>query len=133
MGAVRGAGELEAHRFRHPLGEDFARLLGIELQVAADQMRGVEVAEDQAGVGDGRVLAAAVVAHRAGLGARALGPHPQRAGGIDPDLGAAAGPHLGRQRLGADDAGGGAGLDDIGRQPGRHFRGRETAVRLHQQ
>ena len=194
MGAVRGAGELEAHRRRHPLGEDFARLLGIELQVAADQMRGVEVAEDQAGVGDGRVLAADVVAHRAGLGARALGPHPQRAGGIDPDLGAAAGAHLGqidrrdlqhvagarqqaraehdaaadlvflaprdlaaldqrrlgggaahvegddvreadlgRQRLGADDAGGGARFDDIGRQPDRHFRGRETAVRLHQQ
>ena len=90
MCAVGGAFERHAERLRDLLLERRARLLGVELQRAADEIRRVDVAEQHVGVGDGRRLAAHVVADRARRSARALRPRLQRAARIDPHVRAAA-------------------------------------------
>src|SRR3546814_20907506 len=55
----------------------------IELHVAPEEEVGVEVAEEEVGVGRGRVLAAAPVGGGAGLGAGGVGAH------LGPELGRA--------------------------------------------
>ena len=64
--------------------------VAVELHAAADQLR-PEPAEQQVGVGVRRLLAAAAVAGRPGLGARGLRAVAQRAGLVDPGQRAAAG------------------------------------------
>ena len=95
MGAVGRPLDRHAERLGDLLGEGRAGLVGIELERAADEMAGIDVAQHHVGVGDGGRRAAFVVAHRAGRGAGALGTGLQRAAGIDPDMRAAAGADLG--------------------------------------
>ena len=52
VGAVGGVLERQAERPGDPLGDRRARALGVEFQIAADQIVGVDVAEDEVGVGD---------------------------------------------------------------------------------
>ena len=75
------------------LGDARDRLLRrchVEGHLAAEEVLGVDAAEQQVGVGDRRALAAGAVAGGAGVRARALGPHPQHAALVDPGDGAAA-------------------------------------------
>ena len=77
---------------------------------AAGELRGVEVAEHEVGVGDGRLGAAAAVAGGAGIGARRPGADPEAAA-VDGGDAAAPGAHLGQvdDRELERDAGAGAG------------------------
>src|SRR5437763_15178521 len=87
---------LDAHpeRARDFLGDRRARGVGIELQGAADEVSGVDVAEHHIGVGHRRLGAALAVAdwpwHRAG----AVRPDLQRATTVDPQDRSAAGSDL---------------------------------------
>ena len=101
MGAVGRVLDGEIQRLGDPGGERATGLRGVELQGAADQMRRVEVTQDDVGVRDGRHLAADVVADGARHGPGTLRSHLQGAAGIDPDVRAAAGPDL-RQVDGGD-------------------------------
>ena len=56
----------------------------VEPQLAADEIAGVEIAEDEVGVRHRRTLAAAAVAGRAGHGPRAFRADAEHAAGIDP-------------------------------------------------
>ena len=67
------------------------RRVDVELHLAAEEAVGVEVAEHGRRIGDGRALAAAPVARRAGVGAGALWADPQQAARVDPGDRAAAG------------------------------------------
>ena len=67
----------------------------IEPRLAAEEALGIEKAEDEIGVGDRRLGAAAPVAGGAGSRARALGPDVQHAAGIDARDRAAAGADAG--------------------------------------
>ena len=86
-----------------------ARRLDVERDLAAEQVRG-DPAEDDVGVGDGRLGAALGVAERAGVGAGRLRPDLERALGGDPGDRAAAGAdgddvdHRDLARVGADRA-----------------------------
>ena len=71
-------------------GDAGARALDVERDAAADQRRR-NAAEHQIGVGDGRLVAAVRVAHRAGLGAGALRADLEMAFAGDPGDRAAAG------------------------------------------
>ena len=82
-------------RRRDGLGEHRARLLGVELERAADEMLRIDVAEQHVGVGDGRHSAALIVTDRTGRGARALRSDLQSAARVDPDVRAAAGADFG--------------------------------------
>ena len=95
MRAVGRPLDRHAERLGDLFGEHRARLLGVELERAADEMAGIDVAQHHVGVGDGGRRAALVVADRTGRGAGALGTGLQRAAGVDPDMRAAAGAHLG--------------------------------------
>ena len=75
--AVGGLLQRQPHRVGDLL-HGAARRLDVERHLAADQVRR-EVAEDDVGVGDGRLLAALAVRGRAGLGARGLRADAQRA------------------------------------------------------
>ena len=66
----------------------------MEPHLAAEEIVGVEVAEQQVGVGDRRRRASCAVAGRPGLGARAVGADAQQAERIDPGDAAAAGADL---------------------------------------
>ena len=68
-----------------------ARGVEVEPQVGGDRRRGRQAAEHEVGVGDRGLLAAAAVAGRAGVGARALRPDAQRPAAVDPRDRAAAG------------------------------------------
>ena len=67
----------------------------VEPAVAAEEIVGIEIAEHQVGVGDGRAVAAVAVAGGARHRAGALRPDMQDAAGIDPRDRAAAGAHAG--------------------------------------
>ena len=80
---------------RSPIAAD--RGLGeraVELHVAAEEARAVEAAEHEIGVGHRRRLAAAAVAGRARIGARAHRPDMQAAAVVAPGERAAAGADL---------------------------------------
>ena len=62
----------------------------VEPRAAAEEVPGIEIAQDQVGVGHGGGRAALAVARRARLGARALGPDVQDAAGVHPGDRAAA-------------------------------------------
>src|SRR5215211_4548919 len=95
MGPVGGALDLHTERVCDLLRERGPGPFGVELERTTDEMPGVDVAEQDVGVGDRGRLAAQVVANRAGKSAGALWPGLQRATGIDPDMRAATGPDLG--------------------------------------
>ena len=89
--AVRRFRRAQAERLRHTLGHRAFRGRDIELHLAAEEAVGAEPAEQEIGVGDRRLGAAAAVAggsrHRAG----AARPDMQRAAVFDPRDRAAAG------------------------------------------
>ena len=66
----------------------------METHLAAEEIVGVEVAEQQVRVGDRRQRAACAVAGRPWIGARAVGADPQQAKRVDPGDAAAAGADL---------------------------------------
>src|SRR5579883_1683613 len=74
-----------------PSGWAIRRALGTQPEAAAREVVGIDIAEHDRGVGHRRLLAAAVVAGRAGLGAGGLRPDPQPARAVDPGDAAAAG------------------------------------------
>ncbi len=78
-----------ADRFRHPVD---GRLGGarIELHPPVEKVIGINSAQHNIGVGDGRVDAACAVARRPRFGAGALRPHAQHPAGVDPGDRAAA-------------------------------------------
>ena len=71
-----------------------ARAVDVEGDLAAEEVARVEPAEHEVRVGDGRLGAAAAVADRPGIGARALRPDAQQAARVDPGDRAAAGADL---------------------------------------
>jgi len=87
-------GELfDAHRAGKLLRqarESLARTCGIKRHAAADE-RGRDAPQNKIGIGDGRLGAAAGIAHRAGLGARAPRPDLEVAFAADPGDRSAAG------------------------------------------
>ncbi len=84
LGGLLGRADVQALE-RAPRGVE------VEPQVGGDRRRGRQAAEHEVGVGDRGLLAAAAVAGRAGLGARALRPDAQRPAAVDPRDRAAAG------------------------------------------
>ena len=82
--AVGGLGQPEAERRAHLLGHDAPGLVGVEDQPAGEP-RGVEIAEADIGIGQGRLRPAEAIADGSGHGARAPGPHVKRAGPIHAD------------------------------------------------
>src|SRR5215211_9442258 len=99
MAPVGGPLDLHAERVCDLLRERRPGPFGVELERTTDEMPGVDVAEQDVGVGDRGRLAAQVVANRAGKSAGALWPGLQRATGIDPDMRAATGPDRKSTRL----------------------------------
>ena len=75
--------------------EDRPGVGGVDGQAAAEEGGGIEVAEDQVRVGEGRFVAAGPVADRPGHRPRASGADVQRARRIDPDQAAATRADLG--------------------------------------
>ena len=86
---------VDAQRFGEPPGNGCFRRAMIDRQLAGEQRALVEIAEQQVAVGDGRLAAAARVAHGARIGAGALGADTQRAGAIHPGNRSATRRHLG--------------------------------------
>ena len=81
-------------RLRDLLGQRLLRGREIERHLAAEEAVGAEPAEDEIGVGDGRLGAAEAVADRAGRRARAFRTHPQGVADLDAGDAAAAGADL---------------------------------------
>ena len=71
-----------------------ARAVGVENHLAAEKIVGIEPAEHDVGVGDGRFRAAAAITDRPGIGARALRPDLERTDVVSPGDAAAAGADL---------------------------------------
>ena len=65
--------------------------VGLQRQLAAGEIGGVEIAEHDRGVGDGRLGAAAAIAGGAGLGAGRARADAQATRAVDPGDAAAAG------------------------------------------
>ena len=74
-----GGAQIDAERLGEAPAHGGDRGRVIDGKVAVEQRALVEVAEQEVAVGDRGLAAAAPVAHRAGLGAGALGADPQRA------------------------------------------------------
>ena len=89
--AERGVLDRQAERLRHLGFDGLVREVGIERQVAAEHLVGVEAAENDLRVGDGRLLAALAVAGGARFGAGRARPDVKAARGIDIGDRAAAG------------------------------------------
>ena len=70
------------------------RCVDVDLQAATEKVVGVDAAEHEVGVGDGRLVAAEPVAGGTGVGAGAARTNPQPAPGIHPGDAAAAGADL---------------------------------------
>ena len=81
----------DTERSAHLLGNRRRRAVGIERDGAAQEEVGVDVAQRERGVGQGRLAAALTVAGGARHRARAVGADVQHAARIDPGDGAAAG------------------------------------------
>ena len=81
-----GGGErIEPEGPAHPSADRLARRLHVEPpQLAADRPLGIDPAEQEVGVGDGRAIATRGVAGGSRRGAGALRPHLQESAGIDP-------------------------------------------------
>ena len=87
----RGPGLVEAERVADPGADDAAHRVDVRRAVEAADGAGVDAAEQQVGVGHGRLGTALAVADRPRRGARALRPHAQDAALVHPRDAAAAG------------------------------------------
>src|SRR5690606_35876056 len=85
---------VEGERRLQGAGDGPLRCLAVQRHRPAQEEVGVEVAEQQIGVGDGRLVAALPVAGRAGVGAGAIRPDGQQAELVDPGDRAAPGADL---------------------------------------
>ena len=92
--AFRGVEERKPERLGDVFPECSLGARRVEPQLAADEIAGVQIAEDEVGVRDRRTLAAPTVAGGAGHGPRAFRADAEHAAGIDPGDGAAAGADL---------------------------------------
>src|SRR5215813_1426719 len=90
---VRCVEQAQTKRLGDFLFQDTFRLELVQLHPAAEKMIRVENPDDHVGVGDRDLLATTVVADWTGIGAGAIRSDLQRAYGIDPRDGAAAGAH----------------------------------------
>src|SRR5262249_28463859 len=81
---------VEPKRIGDPLLDAAPRAVGIELHLAAEEIVGIKPPEHHVGVGDGRLGAAAAIADRTRIGARALRPDLERPDIVDPPHRAAA-------------------------------------------
>ena len=112
--SLRAEIELLGERADRPL-----RRLAVERDAAGERAARVEAPEQEVRVGDRRLLAAAAVARRAGVGARAARAGAQRAAGVAPGDRAAARAdgvdvdHRQRERPAADLAPGGLAHDAV--------------------
>ena len=77
--ALGGLDHRQLERLRDARAHRGVGALGVEPHGAAGEAIGIQVAEHDVRVGDGRLDAAAAIAHRTRLGARALRSHPQGA------------------------------------------------------
>ena len=108
------------------------RRLAVELHVARERRAGIEIAEQQVRVGDRRLLAAAAVAGRTGVGPGGMWAHAQGPAGVAPGDAAAAGAHRvdvdhrQRERAAADLAA--AAHLDAAVERDRHVAGRASHV-----
>ena len=91
---LRRRHDIELERARDLLLDAAPRAFGVELHRAAEEIVGIEPAEHDVGVGDGRLGAATAIADRPRIGARALRPDFQRADIVEPGDRAAAGADL---------------------------------------
>ena len=91
MDAERGLLDGEAERARRPRARSPRDELGPQLEAAAGEVLGVEVAQNDGGVGHRRLGSAEAVAGRTRLGARRMRTDPQPLGGVEPGDRAAAG------------------------------------------
>ena len=91
---VRSLGDGEAERPGAALLDRPGGAFDVEPDLAAEEVRRIEPAEDDVRVGHGGLDAAAAIADRAGIGARTLRPHAQEPARVDPRDRAAAGPDL---------------------------------------
>ena len=92
--AARGTDGVDAEWLGDVLLDGRGCPLWVEPHLAAEEIVGVEVAEQQVGIGDRRRRAACPVAGRPGIGARAVGTDAQQAQRVDPGDAAAAGTDL---------------------------------------
>ena len=76
--ALGGLLHAEAERSRNPLRDGGARLFRIELQCTAEEKVRIQAAENDIGVGDGRLHAAFSIGDGPRIGAGASRPHAQR-------------------------------------------------------
>src|SRR5690242_7989330 len=79
MDAPRRAKRRHAERLSNPAGDRSFGSGTVEPQAAAEEELRIEIAEQQIGVGHGRLSPATAVAHRAGIGARAVRTNFQQA------------------------------------------------------
>ena len=91
---LRGRDGVELERLGDLLLDAARGAVGVELHLAAEEIVRIEPAEHHVGVGDGRLGAAAAVADRAGIGARAVRADLERADVVEPGDRAAAGADL---------------------------------------
>ena len=91
-----GRDDIAARAGRRSARDRAGRGVDVEVELAAEEGIGAEPAEHEVRVGDGRLLAAAAVGGRSGLGAGADRADAQRAAGVDPGDGAATGADLGQ-------------------------------------
>ena len=68
--------DAQPERLGHVAADGLARRLDVERHRAAEEEAGIEVAEDEIGIGDRRPLAAAAVAGRTRIGARGVRARP---------------------------------------------------------
>ncbi len=92
--APGGLLDAQPERLGHVAADGLPRRLDVERHRPAEEEAGIEVAEDEIGIGDGRPLAAAAVAGRPGIGARGVGPDLEQTEGVDAGDRAAAGADL---------------------------------------
>ena len=112
--APGGLDDAQAHRLRHARLDRPAGRLHVEPHPAAQEEVGVEVAQEEVGVGDRRLLPARSVAGRARIGARAVRPDLQETHAIHPRHRAAARPDLDQLHHRHPDREAGALLEAVG-------------------
>src|SRR4030088_2081039 len=81
---VRGVDDAQAEGLRAPLLNCTPGTLDVEVDLAAEEVRGVEAAEDDVRVGNGGLDTAAAVTDSARVGACALRTDPQQPAGVHP-------------------------------------------------
>ena len=80
---VGGGDDVEAQRIGNLLLDHPVSCSGVELDTAAMKIIGIEIAEQEIGIGGGRLIPAVAVTSWTGIGAGAVRTYPQDAARID--------------------------------------------------